>query len=87
MKQVWWNFSAWALMAATTLGWQWPMFMTPMPPAKSMYSRPSTSRTTAPRAEATCTGVRLETPAEITSVLSFCSSMLVFWVLMECSFL
>jgi hypothetical protein len=40
----------------------------------------------APRAEATCTGVRLDTPAEITWVLSFCSSVLVVWVLMGCSF-
>src|SRR5690606_1995849 len=37
-------------MAATTLGWQWPTFKDPTPPAKSMYSRPSTSTTMAPRA-------------------------------------
>ena len=29
--------------AATTLGWEWPTFITPMPPAKSMNSRPSVS--------------------------------------------
>jgi hypothetical protein len=36
MKQVWVNLSAWALMAVTTLEWLWPMFITPMPPPKSM---------------------------------------------------
>ena len=25
---VWVNFSAWSLMAATTLGWEWPTFIT-----------------------------------------------------------
>jgi len=35
MKQVWVNFSACSLMAATTLGWEWPTFMTAMPPPKS----------------------------------------------------
>ena len=81
MKQVCVNLSAWALMAATTLGWLWPMFMTAMPPPKSMYSRPSTSRTIAPRADSTCTGVVLDTPAEMTCVLSFCNSALVVTVL------
>jgi len=81
MKQVWVNLSAWALMAATTLGWLWPTFITEMPPPKSMYSRPSTSRTIAPCADLTCTGVVLVTPAEMTCVLSFCSPALVVTVL------
>src|SRR6266702_5235439 len=49
-------------MAATTLGWEWPTFMTPMPPAKSMSSRPSTSIITAPRASLMKAGVAWDAP-------------------------
>ena len=48
MKQVWVNFSACSWMAWTTFGWEWPTFMTAMPPAKSMYSLPSMSQRSAP---------------------------------------
>src|SRR4030042_60422 len=62
MKQVGVNFSAWACMAAPTRGWECPTFMTPIPPAKSIYSRPSTSRIRAPLAESTYMEFRLACP-------------------------
>src|SRR5664280_2417324 len=46
---------SWA--AATTLGWQWPVLVTPIPAVKSRYSRPFTSVSTAPRPVATWTAV------------------------------
>src|SRR3972149_4956292 len=49
-------------MASKTLGWRWPTLLTPMPPAKSMYSRPSTSVSSAPSAFAMNRGLRLDTP-------------------------
>src|SRR5574341_159242 len=49
-------------MAARTLGWRWPTLLTPMPPAKSTYSRPSTSVSSAPSALAMNRGLRLATP-------------------------
>ncbi len=54
--------SACALIASTTGAKRWPVFWQPMPPAKSMKVRPSTSVTRAPSAcETTSRGV--ETPA------------------------
>src|SRR5664280_1472687 len=46
---------SWA--AAATLGWQWPVLVTPIPAVKSRYSRPRMSVSTAPRPVATWTAV------------------------------
>src|SRR5664280_1278364 len=46
---------SWA--AAATLGWQWPVLVTPIPAVKSRYSRPWMSVSTAPRPVATWTAV------------------------------
>ncbi len=43
LMEVWAKRSICAWAAATTLGCEWPTFITPMPPAKSMNSRPSVS--------------------------------------------
>ena len=42
------NCAAWAWMAATTCGWQWPVLVTAMPLEKSRYSTPSVVVTTQP---------------------------------------
>ncbi len=49
--QVWRSRAACSWMAATTRSSPWPTFMTPMPPAKSISSRPSASTRRAPRAD------------------------------------
>src|SRR5581483_2177561 len=50
----WWRYSsACAWIAATTASGRCPRLFEAMPPAKSMYSRPSTSQTRAPSARAT----------------------------------
>src|SRR5689334_13156271 len=41
--------SAWSLMAATTLGWEWPVVTTAMPAVQSRNRFPSTSVTQHPR--------------------------------------
>src|SRR5262245_55027842 len=43
-------------IACTAAGRPWPVFRQPSPPAKSTYSRPSTSHTRAPSARATTNG-------------------------------
>ncbi len=59
----WWRYSsAWALIASTTGANRCPVFWQPMPPAKSMNVRPSTSVTRAPSACET-TSFGIETPA------------------------
>ncbi len=39
-KQVWVNLPSCSVTAATTFGWQWPVFSTAMPPAKSIRRCP-----------------------------------------------
>jgi hypothetical protein len=53
MKQVWVNRSTWARTASTTRGAALPTLVTAMPEAKSIHSRPSTSRSPAPLALST----------------------------------
>ena len=50
------SFAAWVVIASTTLGWAWPRIVVAMPPSRSVYSRPSTSRTVAPVPESSATG-------------------------------
>ncbi len=45
----WINVSAWARIASTILGWQWPSASTAIPPTKSRYSFPSESQRCTPR--------------------------------------
>jgi len=52
------------------VGWLWPTFMTAIPPAKSINSRPSTSRKMAPCADWMKLVVVIPTPSEMTSVFS-----------------
>src|SRR5437773_2350291 len=49
-NKVWVTLSTWARTASITCGWPWPTFITPIPPAKSMYRRPATSQSSAPLA-------------------------------------
>ena len=57
----WISSSACSLIASTTASGVWPRFSTPMPPAKSMYSRPSASIRRAPWAREAKIGA-IETP-------------------------
>src|SRR3981081_1480376 len=48
--------STWLLTASMTRGLACPTFMTPMPPAKSMYRRPLTSQSSEPTARSATSG-------------------------------
>src|SRR5262249_17265683 len=50
------SLAAWSWMAATTLGWQWPVALTAMPAVKSRNRLPSTSSITAPLPRAQTSG-------------------------------
>ena len=60
-KQAWISCSACSRIAATIASGVWPRLRTPMPPPKSMYSRPSTSVRCAPWALAAKIGA-IDTP-------------------------
>src|SRR4051794_11331597 len=61
------NRAAWAWIASTTCGWQWPVLVTAMPLEKSRYSSPLVVVTTQPRPEATSRSVTLNQTSETCS--------------------
>src|SRR5215211_4980434 len=63
-KQLWVSLSACSLTASTTRESVCPMFITPMPPPKSMNVFPSTSVSRAPFASLANIGVAIPTPDE-----------------------
>ena len=56
--ETWISSPAWARIAATTSGWQWPVLQTEIPARKSRYSSPSASHSRAPSPRTNSTGNR-----------------------------
>src|SRR3990172_6099084 len=67
---------AWAAIASTSAGWQWPMAVTPQPALRSTSSRPSRSRTREPRPSTSTIGSRFTTGRNQRASRSLTESML-----------